>query len=236
MSLDTPASNLPYTHRLLVADSAASTGLTVTLQNQSPNRFNGTMPVCETSINGAPYAIDPYCTLKSYNMYNTTCYCSYPTNPGSIQFAAMVVTSPTSQPTPLPTPKPTARPSNFSGAPSVAPTFEPTTLQPTNYPTLNGAAPTPQIVVAQQVDGVGMTIGTSDAFQTAYQKAVASSMGIPFNNVVLASIAPAADTTTSRRLLAKSIIITSVIQAPKGVSASALTAKANTIISSGGEE
>ena len=100
MSLDTPASNLPYTHRLLVADSAASTGLTVTLQNQSPNRFNGTMPVCETSINGAPYAIDPYCTLKSYNMYNTTCYCSYPTNPGSIQFAAMVVTSPTSQPTP----------------------------------------------------------------------------------------------------------------------------------------
>ena len=147
----------------------------------------------------------------------------------------MVVWKPTSQPTHRPTPVPTAKQSNFSGAPSVAPTSEPTTLQPTNYPTLNSATPIPQIVVAQQVDGVGMTVGSTDAFQTAYQTAVSSSMGIPFDNVVLAAIQPATDAPASRRLLAKSIIITSIIQAPKGVSAAALTAKANSIVSSGGE-
>ena len=232
MSPDTPTTNTPYPHRMLVTNSDASTGLTVTLQNQSPNTFNGTMPVCETSINGAPYAIDHYCTVQSYSVSNTTCYCSYPTNPGSIQFAAMVVYTPTSAPSSPPTATPTARPSNHTGVPSVQPTHKPTTLQPTNYPTLNSDTPVPQIVVAQQVDGIGLTVGSSDAFQLAFQTAVASSMGIPLNNVNLVSIQ--AGPPSARRLLAKSIIITSVIQAPKGVSAAALSAKANSIVSSGG--
>jgi len=218
---------------IATATNLTLTQITAKLVNPVPVIYNGNVSVCETSANGALYAVDSHCQA-SFTAMQTICTCSYARNPGTLQFAAVRSFAPTGQPTLTPTPAPTASPTNFSYAPSSAPTFEPTTLQPTSYPTLNQAAPTPVIVVAQQLDGVGYTLASSAAFKTAFATSMATALNFPPANIVVTGVAPVLGSRRNRRqMLVKSVIMTTVITAPPGVSAATVANKANIAVSSG---
>jgi hypothetical protein len=196
----------------------SNTVITVTLVNQSPVTYSKTLvPACASST-GSAFAVDPACKVVAYSSANTTCTCSYATNPGLIQFASLpVAVTLTSAPTAAPVA------TVVTAAPSVArASVKPTLMAgaPTATPT---TARITAIQVTQTIAGVTLATAQTPAFQKAFAGSLATVLGVNATAVNIVSVTASA----RRALLAGGVSVVytlTVLNTPTATLQAALSA------------